>query len=154
MGEDATSNRPMLQGPPISKAGKSFLHLLLDSSQNTCTFLLNPHVRLSERITPQKEGWCPICRLHRTYEGTACLQPGVPWGVVSSRSQAKKRKSGQLYGRTRLGENLEVLTIWKPKDGVVSRATFPSPYFWLDIQLLTTLRRISECPLCSETRGT
>lgn len=56
MGWDATSNRPIFQGPPISKAGKSFLHLLLNTSQNTCTFLLNPHVRLSIGIMLQKEG--------------------------------------------------------------------------------------------------
>lgn len=55
MRSDATSKRPVFQGPPIPKAGKSFLHLLLDSSQNACTFLLNPHVKLSIGIMPQKE---------------------------------------------------------------------------------------------------
>lgn len=124
MGYNATSNGPVFQGPPISKAGESFLHLLLDSSQNTCTFLLNPHVRLSIGIMHQKEGWYPICRLHSTCQGTACLQFAAPWGVVSSQSQAKERKSGQLCGRRLLGETLLFLTIWNPKYGVVSRTTF------------------------------
>lgn len=147
MGQDATSNRPMFQGPPISKAGKSFLHSLLDSSQNTCTFLLNPHVRLSMGIMPQKESWCPICRLHRTYEGTACLQPGEPLrcGLIQITGWKKKVWSAALWEKT-LRWNLRVPDDMEASIGCSIQHYISSPNFGLHIQLLITLQIISEGP--------
>lgn len=86
-GSDATSNRPAFQGPPISKACKSFLHLLLDFFlQNTCTFLLNPHVKLSIGIIPQKESWCPTQQTASHIKALPVCSVWSSRGVVSARS--------------------------------------------------------------------